>query len=54
MELFAKIVNDWKSLSIFAKTSILGVWLSYEETSEVDTEVPLKSLVQNIQNYQNE
>ena len=27
MELFAKIVNDWKLLTIFGKNSILDVWL---------------------------
>ena len=26
MELFLKIVNDWKMLIIFAKSSILDVW----------------------------
>ena len=30
MALFAKIVNGWKTLNIFAKSSILDVWLGSE------------------------
>ena len=30
IKLFVKIVNYWKSLTIFAKSSILGVWLVSE------------------------
>ena len=30
MELFTKTVNGWKPLTIFAKRSILGVWLGFE------------------------
>ena len=35
MELFAKIVNSWKPLSIFAKSSILDVWQDSEYSSEI-------------------
>ena len=34
MELFAKLVNDFKLLTIFAKSSILDVWLNRECPSE--------------------
>ena len=34
MELFTKVVNDLKPLSIFAKSVILDVWLGYEYASE--------------------
>ena len=30
---FAKIMNDWKALNIFAKRSILDVWQDSEYTS---------------------
>ena len=30
MELFAKIANDWESLAIFAKSSILDLWQGSE------------------------
>ena len=33
MELFAKTINGWKSLTIFAKISILDVWQGSEYTS---------------------
>ena len=33
MALFAKIFNSWKSLTIYAKSSILDVWLSSEYAS---------------------
>ena len=39
MVLFAKIVNDWKLLSIFAKSSILVVWQGSEYTSGCCAEV---------------
>ena len=34
MELFAKVVNDWKPLTIFAKSSIIDVRLVFEYTPE--------------------
>ena len=37
MELFAKIVNDWKLLIIFAQSSILDVWLGFEYASVIDS-----------------
>ena len=33
MKLFVKIVNDFQSLTIFAKSSILDVWQGYEYAS---------------------
>ena len=33
IKLFAKIVNDWKSLTIFTKSFILDVWQGSENTS---------------------
>ena len=33
MELFSKIFNSWNSLTIFAKSSILDVWLVFEYAS---------------------
>ena len=33
MELFAKIVNTWKPLTIFAKNSILDIWQGSEYVS---------------------
>ena len=33
MELFSKTVNCWKPLAIFAKSSILDVWLDFEYVS---------------------
>ena len=33
MEIFEKIVNDFQQLAIFAKDSILDVWLGSEYTS---------------------
>ena len=30
MELFAKIVNGWKLLPIFAKSCILEIWQGFE------------------------
>ena len=35
MELLAKIVNGWKPFTVFAKSSILDVWLGSEYTSAV-------------------
>ena len=35
MELFAKIVNVWKSLFIFAKSAILDLSLGSEYSSEL-------------------
>ena len=35
MERFAKMVNGWKPLTIFAKSSILYVWLGSECTYAV-------------------
>ena len=35
MELFAKIVNDWKSLTILPKRSILDVWQGFECASGI-------------------
>ena len=35
-ELFAKIVNSWKLLTIFPKGSILDVWQGSEYDSEND------------------
>ena len=37
MELFAKIVNDWKPLSIFAKRSILEFWPGSEYSSGISS-----------------
>ena len=34
MKLFAKIVNDFQLFTIFAKSSILDVWLGYEYASD--------------------
>ena len=34
MEIFAKVVNGYQSFSIFAKSSILVVWLDFEYTSD--------------------
>ena len=34
MELFAKVVNDFQPLTIFAKSYILDVWLDSEYASE--------------------
>ena len=33
MDLFAKIINGWKTLTIFAKRSILDIWLGSEYAS---------------------
>ena len=33
MELFAEIVQDWKSLTIFARSSIFEVWQGSEYSS---------------------
>ena len=33
IELFAKTINDFQSLSTFAKSSILDVWQGHEYTS---------------------
>ena len=38
IELFAKIVNSLKPLTIFAKSSMLDVWFDFEYTSEVALE----------------
>ena len=35
MELFPKIANAWKLLTIFAKDSILDVWLGSESASVI-------------------
>ena len=36
MELFVKIVNDLKPLTIFAKRSVFGVWQNCEYASDID------------------
>ena len=33
IKLFANIVNSWKSLTVFAKNSVLDVWQSSEHTA---------------------
>ena len=35
MELYAKIVNDWNPVTIFAKSSYLDVWLFSEHASDI-------------------
>ena len=35
MELFVKIVNGFQSLIVFAKSSVLDVWLGSENVSEI-------------------
>ena len=35
MEFFAKIVNHWKLLIIFTKSSVLDVWVGSEYISEL-------------------
>ena len=35
MELFVKMLNDWKPLTIFVKSFILDVWLGCEYTCEM-------------------
>ena len=39
MELFAKIIKNEESLTIFAKTSILDVWQGSEYASELASKV---------------
>ena len=43
MKRFAEIVNGWESLTIFAKSSLLGVWLGSEYASLL--EVPITIVV---------
>ena len=35
MELFANIVIEWKLLSIFAKSSILDLWMGFKYASQI-------------------
>ena len=44
MEHFAKIVNIFKPLTIFAKTTILDVWLGSVYVSRVNTSEPMSLL----------
>ena len=37
MELYAKVVESWKPLNIFAKSSILYVWKGSKYTSDFYT-----------------
>ena len=41
MELFMEIVNGWKLLTIFAKSSILDIWLGSEYASVYNFNVVL-------------
>ena len=43
MELFAKIVNGWKLLTIFTKRSILVFWYCFEYVHEICSNVALKT-----------
>ena len=44
MELFAKIVNGWKSSTVFAKISILDVWPESENAPALDWIISMISL----------
>ena len=35
MELYARVVNSWKSLTFFARTTIFGVWQGSEYASDI-------------------
>ena len=46
MELFAKIVNSFQPVTIFAKSSILDIWLGSEYTKFMNTILLVDMLLQ--------
>ena len=41
MNIFAKIVKDWKALTIFTKSSILDVWLGSQSAYAFDVNITM-------------
>ena len=53
MELFAKLVNGWKLLTIFAKSSNLGVWQDSEDAFEFIFDI-VSNILRNIRTLEND
>ena len=53
MELFAKLVNGWKLLTIFAKSSNLGVWQDSEDAFEFIFDI-VSNIFRNIRTLKND